>query len=242
MKLRKKNIRLAGWFVLVTLLLGVAAWWAWYSYKTSPPYVDPALYPVRGIDISSHNGYSNFKAVSDAGYSFVFIKASEGADFRDPNFAHNFREARHAGLKVGAYHFFRFDREGVDQAVNLLNVLGDRKPDLGIAVDVEDFSNAKGVPADSVRMRLQVMAEYLNMRGHRVIFYSTREGIEKYIIPDLQGFPLWICSFTDNSNRDDWDFWQFDHHGKVPGVRGDVDINVFKGNEAEWQTWLSGQS
>lgn len=236
--MRTKDMRMAGWFLLVSLLLAGAAWWAFYTYKSSPPYVDPDRFPVRGIDISSHNGYLNFKAVADAGYKFVFIKATEGVTFRDQNFAHNYREAHHAGLKVGAYHYFRFDREGVEQALNLLKVIGNRRLDLGIAIDVEEHANVSGVPMDSIKMRLQVMTEYLNMRGHRVIFYSNREGVEKYLEPEFRGFPRWVCSFTDNSNRDDWDFWQFNHHGKVPGVRGDVDINVFKGSETEWNKWL----
>lgn len=241
MKRSFKDVRVAIWFSLVLLLLAGAAWWAWYSYKSTPPHVDPQQFPVRGIDISAHNDYPNFKAVSDAGYKFVFLKASEGGDFRDQNFAINYDKARHAGLKVGAYHYFRFDRDGVRQAMNLLKVIGNRKLDLGIAVDVEEHANAKNVSLDTIRTRLQVMTEYLNMRGYRVIFYSNREGWGKYLLQDFEGFPLWICSFTDNSNRDDWDFWQFNHHGKVPGVRGDVDINVFKGSEQEWQNWLDSK-
>lgn len=234
-----KEIRIACWFVLVLLLLIGAAWWAWHRYKTTPPNVDPSRFPVRGIDISWHNDYSNYRAIADAGYEFVFLKATEGGDYRDSNFALNYDKASHAGLKVGAYHYFRFDRDGVEQAMNLLKVIGKRKLDLGIAVDVEDQGNAKNVPMDSIMFRLHRMVEYLNMRGHRVLFYSNRAGYEKYLYKDFRGFPLWICSFSeDNANQDDWDFWQFNHHGKVPGVRGDVDINVFKGSRREWEEFL----
>ena len=226
-----KDIRVAGWFVVVSLLLAVTAWWAWHRYMTTPPYVDTARFPVRGIDLSAHNGYANLDAVAEAGYSFVWLKASEGVSFRDANFALNYDKARHAGLKTGAYHFFRFDRDGVEQARNLLGVIGKRKLELGIAIDVEESGNATGVPLDSIRARLQVMVDYLNLRGHRVTFYSNRAGWEKYLAEDFPGLPLWICSFSEeNADRDDWDYWQFDHHGSVPGVRGDVDINVKRGN------------
>lgn len=184
---------------------------------------------MRGFDISAHNGYANFKAAADAGYQFVFLKASEGTDFRDENFVLNYNKARHAGLKTGAYHFFRFDKDGVEQANNLLRVVGPRPLDLGLAIDVEDTGNAKGVPLDSIRARLQLMVEYLNMRGHRVMLYSNRQGYEKYLLQDFEGMPLWICQFTDNSMNTDWTFWQYDHHGKVPGIRGDVDLNVYAG-------------
>lgn len=235
----KKDIIVAGWFLLVTLLLAAAAWWAWHHYMSSPPYVDPERFPVRGFDISAHNGYSNLNAAAAAGYDFVFIKASEGTDFRDENFVLNYQKARHAGLKTGAYHFFRFDRDGIEQAKNLLRVIGPRPLDLGLAIDVEDQGNATGVPADSIKARLQLMIEYLNLRGHRVTLYSNRAGYEKYLIPDFEGSPLWICQFTDNSANTDWTYWQFDHHGRIPGIRGDVDLNVFSGSRDDWErNWM----
>lgn len=234
----KKDLRIIAWFVVVILLLGAMAWWAWRRYVTEPPYVDPDRYPVRGIDISRHNGYPNLDAAARSGYDFVWIKASEGVDFHDANFALNYEKARHSGLKVGAYHFFRFDRDGVEQAVNLLKAIGNRHLDMGVAIDVEESFNARDVPIDTIKQRLALMAEYLNMRGQRVIFYSNRDGWEKYLLPEFRGYPLWICSFTDNSNRDDWTFWQFNHHGKVPGLHGDVDINTFSGSRSDWEEWL----
>lgn len=232
MKWKKyKDSTIVMMFVAVLLLLGGAAWWAYRHYITSPPYVDFEKFPVRGFDISAHNGYANMKAAADAGFKFVWIKASEGVNFRDENFSLNYDKARHAGLKTGAYHYFRFDKDGIEQAVNFLSVVGPRPMDLGLAVDVEDTGNARGVPLDSIRQRLQLMVEYLNMKGHRVTLYSNRDGYEKYIMKDFPGYPLWVCQFTDNSTNSDWTFWQYDHHGHVPGVRGEVDLNVYVGKD-----------
>lgn len=232
----RKDIVMAGWFLLVSLTLTGAIFWAWRQYIDTPPYVDPDLFPVRGIDMSRHNGYANFRAVQNAGYSFVFLKASEGGDLKDENFAINHSQAREAGLKTGAYHFFRFDRDGVEQALNLLGAVKDHPLELGLVIDVEEHGNAKGVPEDSVKFRLSQMTEYLNLRGYRVAFYTNREGLEKYLGDDFRGFPLWICSFSaDNAAADDWTFWQFDHHGKVPGVHGEVDINTFRGNYEDFE-------
>ena len=231
-----KDIRVSLWFLLVSLLMIGAAWWCWHTYMTTPPYVDASRFPVKGIDLSAHNGYANLDAVAKAGYEFVWLKASEGKSSRDANFSLNYEKARHAGLKTGAYHFFRFDRDGVAQAKNLLGAIGNRPLELGIAIDVEESGNPRGIPLDSIRTRLQVMVEYLNMKGYRVTFYSNRSGWEKYIMEDFPGSQLWICTFSDNSANTDWDFWQYDHHGRVPGVRGDVDLNVFKGSREEWES------
>ncbi|MCM1369968.1 MAG: hypothetical protein NC204_06295 [Candidatus Amulumruptor caecigallinarius] len=225
-----KDIKVAGWFLLVSLLLVFAIWWAWNQYVTTPPYVSPERFPVRGIDLSAHNGYVNLDAAAAEGYEFVFLKASEGEDFRDANFALNYNKARHAGMRVGAYHYFRFGKDGVKQAENLLRVVSGRPLELGLAVDVEEHGNTPGVPMESIRLELQRMMEYLNMRGHRVTFYSNREGYEKYLIPEFEGYPLWICSFdSDNADRNDWTYWQYNHRGRVAGIKGDVDLNVYSG-------------
>lgn len=83
----------------------------------------------------------NLDAAADDGIEFIFIKASEGENFRDENFVLNYQKARHAGMKVGAYHFFRFDVDGVKQAVNLMRSVGARPLELGMVIDVEAEGN-----------------------------------------------------------------------------------------------------
>lgn len=85
---------------------------------------------MKGIDVSAHNGMMNLDAAADDGIEFIFIKASEGENFRDENFVLNYQKARHAGMKVGAYHFFRFDVDGVKQAVNLMRSVGRARSNL----------------------------------------------------------------------------------------------------------------
>lgn len=236
MTFRRNDLIVSACFLIVSGLLGCAAWWAWHQYMTTPPYVDPEKFPIRGIDISAHNGYTNLNAAAAEGYEFAFIKASEGITHRDENFVLNYQKARHAGMKIGAYHFFRFDRDGVEQAVNFIKSVGHRPLELGLAIDVEEQGNPTDIPLDTIRTRLAMMVEYLNMKGHRVTFYSNRDGWEKYLREDFEGMPLWICSFTDrNALNDDWTFWQYNHRGRVAGIRGDVDLNAFSGSRADWE-------
>ena len=143
-------------------------------------------------------------------------------------------------MKIGAYHFFRFDRDGVAQGRNLLHAIGRRKLDLGVAIDIEEQSNATGVDSALIARRLVAMVEYLNLSGYRVTFYSNREGYYDYIREAVPGACLWICSFNRNPINAEWTFWQFDHHGRVKGIRGEVDLNVFCGSRSEWQNYLDG--
>jgi lysozyme len=227
--------------IAIIAALAFAAVWAFQSFMTSPPYIDFTKYPIKGIDVSAHNGMINYRAVADDGYSFVFIKASEGKSFTDENFHTNYTGAKKAGLKVGFYHFFRFDVDGVAQAVNFLNAIGDCAPDLALAVDVEKHGNPDNVDIATITDNLSRMVEYLNLKGHRVMFYSTNNGYYDYLESDFKGQPLWVCAFSNPPINADWDFWQFSHSGSVKGVDGKVDLDVFYGSHEEWYDYLLGR-
>lgn len=227
--------------IMVSLLVLFALIWAWNQFMNTPPYVDPDRYPVRGIDVSSHNGMMNLKAAAYDGIEFIFIKASEGTDNKDPNFRINYDKARHAGLKIGAYHYFRFDKDGVKQARNFIKALGRRHLDLGIAIDVEEAGNAHDVDTSEVKLRLRDMVDYLNLLGHRVMLYTNKSGYYDYLVEEFQGTPLWICSFNRIPINADWTFWQYDHHGRVNGVKGDVDLNAYVGSRKDWEEAYCGK-
>lgn len=235
-----RDVFIAACFFLVCGFLVFAIITSYHHYKTEPPYVNPDKYPVNGIDISSHNGDIDFRKVAQDGISFVIIKASEGTDFTDSKFRTNYQEAKKAGLKTGAYHFFRFDKDGVEQALNFVRTVGSRKPELGLVIDVEKAGNPDTVPPDVVKKRLFTMVDYLNLLGYRVMFYTNFNGYYDFISDMFPGYPLWICRFKENPINAEWTFWQHNHHGQVAGIQGDVDLDVFCGSRDEWQSFLQG--
>lgn len=228
-------------FIMVICLLVFSAIWAYREYLHTPPYVDEEKYPVRGIDISRHNGEVDFERVKNSGVEFVFIKASEGVSHTDSLYHRNLTSAEKAGLKAGAYHFFRFDSNGIDQAQNFLTQIGSHTPELGLVVDVESTGNPEGIPIELIKERLIEMVEYLNLAGHRVMIYTNLDGYYDYMADTLPGYPLWICRFKQDPIYAEWTFWQYDHHGRVDGINGDVDLNVFCGSRDDWQRYLSGE-
>lgn len=236
----KNDIFAAVGFLAVLALLVLSGIWAYRQVVETPPFVDPVKYPIRGIDISRHNGSINFEKVAKAGIEFVFIKASEGESFQDKFYKENFEKAKEAGLKTGAYHFFRFDVEGVIQAINFLNVVGESFHDLGLVVDVEKDGNPEDIDSETVKQRLSTMIDYMNLLGHRVMIYTNLEGYFEYMVDEFPGYPLWICRFQENPINAEWTFWQYDHHGKVDGIKGEVDMNAFCGSREDWARFLRG--
>lgn len=239
-KIFSKDLTIVILFVIITGILVASAFWAYHEFMTSPPHVDDVKYPVRGIDISAHNGEIDFNKVAQSGIEFVFIKVSEGGDFNDRNFVRNYEGARGAGLKTGFYHFFRFDRDGIVQALNFVRTIGSRKSDLGLAIDVEKDGNKTSVPKELIVKHLTSMVEYLNLLGYRVTFYTNLEGYYDYIAENFPGAPLWICRFKENPVNAEWTFWQYSHSGIIEGIEGKVDLDAFCGTRKEWEAFLNG--
>lgn len=238
---RKKDIGIFFCFLLAAALLVWSAYAAWMHFRTTPPYVDRDRYPVLGIDISAHNGMMNLYAAAEDGVEFIWIKASEGESFRDRDFRLNHQKAGDAGIKRGAYHFFRFDKDGVSQAINLLDAVGGRKLEMGVAIDVESSGNAGDIPVETVKERLAAMVDYLNLRGFSPTLYCNKRDYYEYLDESFPGSRLWICSFSEDPIAEEWKFWQFNHHGRIDGITGNVDLNVFGGSRNEWLDFLDKQ-
>lgn len=224
--------------LLIVAVAGlVCAYYLWWreAVIVSP---DISQYPVRGIDISAHNGVVDFDKVAAVGMEFVLIKATEGATFKDRNFVANYRKAHNAGLKVGAYHFFRFDVGGYMQALNLMHSIRGRQLDLPVAIDVEEWSNPRDHTTHDILTRLQAMINTLEAHGYKVMLYSNKDGFDKFFSRHFAHYPLWLCSFTGLPEGGNMRVWQFSHVGRVSGVDGKVDVNTFNGSLEDWRRWL----
>lgn len=234
------------WLLLagaVCLGLALCGYLVWQFILPHSVNVSRYQYPVAGIDVSKFNGDIDYAAVRDDDYQFVFIKATEGKTYKDPAFDRNYREAREAGLKVGAYHFFRKNRTGDEQAANMLAVVRDKKLDLPLVIDLEDpmpWSSGVGVDSKTAQRQVMEMAKRLTDNGYKVMIYTNGDGYEKYYKDMMEDYDLWLCSFThpDKLSSKPHRIQQVSHEGSVKGVDGDVDIDVFIGSNGEWKKFL----
>lgn len=198
-------------------------------------------YPVMGIDVSSHNGNIDFGLLSADSVRFIIIKASEGVSHRDKKFLKNYRNAVNAGMKVGAYHYFRKGSDGEAQARNFLSVLKGTHLDMPLVIDVEDWGNDRGVSDETTKANLLAMVDYLKKRGLSCMIYTNRDGYSKYYIDIFGELPLWLCSFKNPETLAGMGhvIQQFSHWGSVDGISGEVDLNVFMGSEEAWNDWIN---
>ena len=84
------------------------------------------------------------------------------------------------------------------------------------------------------------MINSLDSAGRKVMIYSNKRGISRYISGRFDDRPVWICSFTNPPLAGGrWTLWQHSHRSRVDGIKGDVDLNTFNGDSADWTRWLA---
>jgi lysozyme len=194
-------------------------------------------FPVRGVDVSHHQGEIDWVRVAGADVHFAFIKATEGGDHLDTRFEHNWLAAGEAGLVRGAYHFFTFCTPGPVQADHFLAVVPPDPGALPPGVDVEFAGNCKAwTDIDSIRGELGAFLERIEAAWGRAPFlYITRESERRIIRGHFDEYPTWVRSLILRPGGRDpkWIFWQYTDDGSVPGIETPVDLNVYRGAPEE---------
>ncbi|WP_158077222.1 GH25 family lysozyme [Caenibacillus caldisaponilyticus] len=186
---------------------------------------------LKGIDVSHWQGMIDWKKVRAAGIDFVFIKATEGKTVVDPNFERNARDAARAGLNVGFYHFARFasEADAVKEADHYLQTICGFRPVLPHVLDLE---TAQGLD----KARLSACARvYLDRvaagTGEEVMIYTNTNFAKRHLTEALRNVPLWIAHYGvrrpgENGIWKEWRVFQYSNEGRLPGIKGRVDLNV----------------
>lgn len=207
----------------------------------------PWHYAVHGTDISWHNKAIDWSALARSRISFVFIKATEGGDHLDPSFSQNWQSAKAAGLARGAYHFYYFCRSAKDQLRwYIKNVPRDKyamPPVLDIEWNHSSRTCRRHPPAAIVQQEMRVFLQGVERHyGKKPIIYTTVDFFHDNNLRAFRNYPFWLRSVAahpdDRYKNHPWLFWQYTGTGRVPGMFGDADINVFGGDMKQWQAWL----
>ena len=189
----------------------------------------------EGIDVSNWQGYINYSQVKADGIDIVYIKASQGTNYKDPYFDVNYENAKNNDLKVGFYHFLTATsaKDAEDEARFFASVISNKIPDCKLVLDYEVFGGVNPTEINEIanvflettkRLTNKDVMIYSDLYNSRSVFSGTLA--EKY--------PLWIADYTsmeslDNSksNWEKWSGWQYTSNGIVSGINGYVDRSIY---------------
>lgn len=213
--------------ILATLLLLVQS----CEHKT----IRNGNFAVHGIDVSHHQSYIRWDSVANEKLHFAFVKATEGATLNDSLYCTNWAEMKRIGLIRGAYHFFRPRTPAEDQIDNFINWVDLEYGDLPPVLDVELLDGVTKVQLITGMRTWLYLAEV--RYGTKPIIYTNLKFYNKFLAGQFDDYPLWIARY---SHREpvlacgrDWDFWQYGSQGRLGGIAGDVDFNVFRGDSTD---------
>ncbi len=198
----------------------------------------PEGYEIHGIDISHHQGDIDWDELREKGMinetpiRFIMIKATEGATKIDDNFEDNFYQAREYGFTRGAYHFYSVHSPAKQQANFFINKVKLEKGDLPPVLDVEH--KPKNQTDEEFKASVLEWLEIVERHyGVKPIIYTYYKFKLQYLSdPVFDEYPYWIAHYyVDKVEYEGpWKFWQHTDVGKLPGIKGNVDFNIYNGS------------
>lgn len=235
------------------VLVAVAYIWFFYYFFVGPYgfrwralYGDinyPEGYEIHGIDISHHQGTIQWDTlteralIDDHPIRFIVMKATEGATIVDENFYKNFRKAKDHGFIRGAYHFWSVKSGATAQARYFIRNVklqpGDLPPVLDVEHKTQNLTDEQF--RDSVQRWLDIVEHHY---GVKPIIYTYYKFKTQYLgTPQFDSYPYWIAHYyVDKVEYEGaWHFWQHTDAGRLPGIKGFVDLNIYKGSYRELQ-------
>lgn len=203
-----------------------------YLTCTAGPY-------MMGIDVSTYQGEIDWEKVRDAGVEFVIIRAGgrgwgqEGKLYKDKRAQKYYEGAKAVGLMVGTYFFSQAItvEEAREEARYTLEIVKDWELDMPIVYDWEYVSktartadlDARGVTDCTI-----AFCEEIKAAGKQPMVYSNpSQTMNKLFLRELTQYPFWLAMY-DAPMRFPYaiDMWQYTCTGKIPGIKGNVDINL----------------
>lgn len=188
----------------------------------------------QGADLSKFNRNVDMKLAKKNGMDFVILKAGSGYSGEDPKFQQNYRNAKAAGLNVGAYWYSYAVNveEAKEEAVRYLKILKNKQFEYPVYLDFEDPSQRRIPSKTKTDMAIAFMS-ILEKNGYYTGLYSSGYWINNQFEKErLKDYDIWIAHWhvtSPNCFTPDYGMWQFTNKSKIKGVpdtgEGGVDMN-----------------
>lgn len=205
---------------------------------------------VKGIDVSKWQGHIDWAKVKAAGIKFAIVRVGDGDTYVDPLFGENWSGTKKNGIIRGTYQFFRPGDDPVKAADLFVNQIkshggmaaGDLPPVLD--VEVQDGVSDATLRNNAIKWLDRVESKL----GRRPMIY-TSPGFWNGVGAgsSFSKYTLWVAHWETAcpsmpSSWTGWKFWQTADDGKVNGISGYVDLNLFNGSLDELKAFAGGST
>lgn len=246
---QKKKSRKIVVIIIVTVLIVLAIWIVFQKLSFQKPgfvrYPEfgisiPENYSIHGIDVSKYQSRISWEEVKamqikNIQLGFSFMKATEGIGNADPQFKRNWKRAKDNDIIRGAYHFFIASKDGRMQAENFIDKVTLEPGDLPPVLDVEQLNGtSKSQLKKEIKKWLEIVQNHYKVKP---IIYTNVDFYNRNLGSEFDEYPLWVAHYYQLEQpriQRGWVFWQHSDEGRVNGINGKVDFNVFNGDSTDF--------
>jgi lysozyme len=193
-----------------------------------------------GIDVSEYQGEISWSYVDTLEQQypvqFVFVRATVGKDRKDRKFDQNWAGAKKNKMIRGAYHYYRPNENSIQQARLFIKTVTLQKGDLPPVVDLEKLPKEQSIQNLKLGLKrwLQAIEAHYQVKP---IIYTGERYYDDFLKEEFSDYLFWIANynFYREEMKDNWLFWQFTEKATVPGIKGNVDVNIYNGDLQQLQ-------
>jgi GH25 family lysozyme M1 (1,4-beta-N-acetylmuramidase) len=190
---------------------------------------------IKGIDVSSYQNKPDWTKVSKAGYKFAILRVHQKLGI-DSSFEYNYKNCRTNGLLIGGYKYSYAltPAQAIDEAEDVIAALNGRGLDFPVFYDLE-WSNQRKLGKQAIENIAVAFLTRIKKAGYKVGIYCNLDWYNNVLSDVLKQYDCWIARYPASDNGSVQERlrpnvgvgWQYSSKGKVDGINGNVDMNVF---------------
>ena len=174
-----------------------------------------------GIDVSKWNGGIDFNKVKSAGVNFVIIRAGFGVNGIDRLFKANYKAAKEAGLKIGAYwySYAKAKAELQNEISAFLNAIKGLQFEMPVYWDIEEEW-----VINNINYVIPTVCIALENSGYFAGYYTSASVNASVTEENKKRFTSWVAHWGKKAGTYK-PLHQYSSTGKISGINGDVDLD-----------------
>lgn len=190
---------------------------------------------IKGIDVSSWNGLPNWKLVKSDGVLYAILRITQRYGI-DSSFEHNFSGCKANGIRVGVYKYsYALTLDDIQkEAEEVVATLAGRGLDFPVFLDLE-WESQRNLSKSTLSAMIKLFRAVIVNAGYKFGIYCNTDWYENVIPSDCKAYDFWLARYPGQDNGTIQERlrpstgvgWQYSSKGKVNGVSGLVDMNVF---------------
>lgn len=186
---------------------------------------------MKGIDVSVHNGNINWNKVKADGIDFAILRAGYGRELsqKDARFEENYKNAKAAGIHVGAYwySYAMSEDEARLEADVFLSVIKGKQFEFPVYFDMEEKKQFD-LGKDKVSAIMRAFLEKVESAGYFTGLYGSASSLTTHTADDIKNrYTIWLAHWVEKTNYSGaYALWQYSEKGSVSGILGNVDLDI----------------